>query len=379
MSGTLPAGSRWARRGAFPRVRGFAAGASDAATASLRSSVITYAAALLLSCAVPAQQRDAPLLRFLSLRPTPAPAPNAAPPGGELPLLRFIELKAHNASLAGPGEQCRVAVLAFRLESGQARDEWLAVELADSLGRKLDSFGGLAFLDAGEVRSHERRRAKREEALDDRETARLARRIGADIVVSGTVRRSGDAVSVALEARRPSTAAPPGRFRVEGLLGRLCELEARMAARLAALLGVPPSDAEMERLAACPTSSPAAFEELARARQSPDGSHARIQHLQKAVEADPGCVEARLMLGDAYYGIGATYRYVEWFNMALAEYRKAVALSPGCGEAYRGMGLVYMMNGRYDLARRALEKAVETDPDPRAARSALTRLEGMGR
>ncbi len=43
------------------------------------------------------------------------------------------------------------------------------------------------------------------------------------------------------------------------------------------------------------------------------------------------------------------------------------------------MGLVYMMNGRYDLARRALEKAVETDPDPRAARSALTRLEGMGR
>jgi tetratricopeptide (TPR) repeat protein len=285
----------------------------------------------------------------------------------------------HDASLAGPGEKCRVAVLAFRGVPGRARDDWLAVELVDSLARKLDCLGGLAFLDAGEVRSHERRRLKGEEALDDRETARLARRIGADIVVSGTVARKGDAVSVEIEAGRPSSAVPPGRIRVDGHLGRLCELEARMAARLAALLGVPPSDVDLERLAACPTSSPAAFEELARARQARDGSHARIQHLQKAVEADPGCVEARVMLGDAYYGIGATYRYVEWFNMALAEYRKAAALSPNCGEAYRGMGLVYMMNGRYDLARRALEKAVETTPDPMAARSALARLEGMGR
>ena len=73
-----------------------------------------------------------------------------------------------------------------------------------------------------------------------------------------------------------------------------------------------------------------------------------------------------------------TYQYVEWFNMALAEYRRAAELSPGSARAYRGMGLVYMMNGRYDLARRALEKAVETDPGSKASRSALARLRGMG-
>jgi Tfp pilus assembly protein PilF len=41
------------------------------------------------------------------------------------------------------------------------------------------------------------------------------------------------------------------------------------------------------------------------------------------------------------------------------------------------MGLVYMMNGRYDLARRALEKALQSDPGSRQARALRARLEGM--
>lgn len=318
-------------------------------------------------------------MRFFSLRPTPAPAPRAAPPDAGLPLLRFRDLRAHDASLARPGEKCRVALLNFRGASARSGDEWLAVELADSLLRKLHALGGIEFVPGGELRSHKREHPEGgAEALDEKETARLAHRTGADIVVSGALARKGNVVTVEMEARRPSVASRPGRVRVEGRADRLCELETRMAARLAALLGVSPSDEEMERLAGCQTSSAAAFEELAKARQAPDGSHAKIRHLQKAVEADPGCVEARLMLGDAYYGIGVTYQYVEWFNMALAEYRRAAELSPGSARAYRGMGLVYMMNGRYDLARRALEKAVETDPGSKASRSALARLKGMG-
>lgn len=329
---------------------------------------------LILSFALRAQHRDPSLLRFLSLRPTPAPSPRAA-----LPLLSFRDLRTHDASLAEPGEMCRIAVLGFRGAKARREDEWLAVELADSLARKLGTLGGLEFIDTAAVRSFERRHAKgRAAELDRGEAAALARRAEADIVVSGTLARKGGALAVDLRVMRPSTGAVSDRVRVEGRGDRICEIEARMASRIASLLGIALDDAELERLAGCPTSSPAAFEELARACQAPDGSHTKIRHLQRAVEADPGCVEARCMLGDAYYGIGVTYQYVEWFNMALAEYRKAAALSPGCARAYGGMGLVYMMNGRYDLARRALEKAVEADPGSKAARSSLARLDGMG-
>ena len=334
---------------------------------------------LILSFALPAQHRDPSLLRFFALRPTPLPSPRPAPPGGALPLLSFRDLRTHDAALTVPGERCRVAVLGFRGAPARKEDDWLAVELADSLARKLGTLGGLEFIDPAAVRSFERRHAKGRAAGPDMgQLVVLARRARAEIVVSGTLARKGDALAVELMVMRPETGAVSERVRVEGRSGRICEIEARMASRVASLLGVPPSDAEMERLAGCPTSSPAAFEELAMARQAADGSHTKIRHLQRTVDADPGCVEARCMLGDAYYGIGVTYQYVEWFNMALAEYRKAAALSPGCARAYSGMGLVYMMNGRYDLARRALEKAVESDPGSKPARSSLARLEGMG-
>ncbi len=334
------------------------------------------AVALILSCVLAAQHGGPSLIRYFSLRPTPAPP---AARDAAIPLLMFRGLRAHDAALSAPSEACRVAVLGFSASPRRKGDEWLAVELADSLARKLGAHPRLEFIDHALVRSFERRHAKGKAAgLDKRRLAMLAHAAGADILVSGTLARNGDALAVEIKAMRPATGAESEGVRVDGRMDRLCEVEARLAARFASLLGSPPDDAEMERIAECPTSSPEAFEELAMARQAAEGSHTRIRHLQRAVEADPGCVEARCMLGDAYYGIGMTYQYVEWFNMALAEYRKAAVVSPSCARAFEGLGVVYMRNGRYDLARRALEKAISLDPASKGARGSLARLEGMG-
>jgi len=144
------------------------------------------------------------------------------------------------------------------------------------------------------------------------------------------------------------------------------------------MLGVRLTDAAREQLMECPTASAAAFEEFCKGRQAPEGSHTKIQYLQRATEAAPSFAEAHYLLGNAYFGIGMTYGYVEWFNMALEEYRRAACLAPRDPRSYCAMGLIYMVNGRCDLARRSLGEALRLDPEMKLARSYLLRLESMG-
>ena len=119
-----------------------------------------------------AQHGGPSLIRYFSLRPTPAPP---AARDAAIPLLMFRGLRAHDAALSAPSEACRVAVLGFSASPRRKGDEWLAVELADSLARKLGAHPRLEFIDHALVRSFERRHAKGKAAgLDKRRLAMLA-------------------------------------------------------------------------------------------------------------------------------------------------------------------------------------------------------------
>jgi Flp pilus assembly protein TadD len=64
--------------------------------------------------------------------------------------------------------------------------------------------------------------------------------------------------------------------------------------------------------------------------------------------------------------------------MAIDEYGKAAAVAPSCAKIHCAMGVACMMSGRYDSARKSLERALEIDPYMKSAKSYLLRLETMG-
>jgi TolB-like protein len=329
-----------------------------------------------VSLVVRASPGAQPLIHFIDLR-TPLPLPQPAAPG--LPLLSFKELRAHDAAIAGGNERCRVVVARLANGGKRADAEWLSRELADSLATKLGSCSRMEFVTSDTAPSFERRLARERVGKINRgQVESLARRTGADVVVVGSYAFRDEKLIVNIQAMRPSNGAISKPFHLDGPADRVWELEGKTAAGLAEILGIRLSDAARERLMECPTASAAAFEEFCKGRQSPDGSHTKIQHLQKATEADPSFAEAHYLLGNTYFGIGMAYGYVEWFNMALEEYRRAASLAPRDPRAYCAMGLVYLVNGRCDLARRSLGDALRLDPEMKLARSYLLRLESMG-
>lgn len=76
---------------------------------------------------------------------------------------------------------------------------------------------------------------------------------------------------------------------------------------------------------------------------------------QKAVEADPKDINARVALGLAYYEAGK-------FGVAMSVFEKVVELDPKDRRGYNYLGNIYMDLGLYDEGLAAFTKLTELDP-----------------
>lgn len=336
--------------------------------------------AVIFSIVLSAPADGASPARFSNLKETRLSSRQRGDPGeNRLPLLSFKNARSSDATLVMRGEKCRVAVLKFFNTQQKSHRDWISCELADSLVRKLSVFFDMEYFDPLTIPSLKNRLAgKGEVRVSKAQIASIARRLRADLVVVGSYACAGDTICADVQAMRPSKDAVSAPLHFEGPADQICSLEEELSVSIAELLGINLSDRERAQLAECPTSSGVAFEEYCKGKQAPEGSYSKIQYFQKAIEADPGCAEARYLLGNAYCGIGMAYRYVEWFNMALDEYRKAAALAPNCAKIHCAMGVACMMSGRYGPARKSFERALEIDSGMKLARGYLLRLESMG-
>ena len=202
----------------------------------------------------------------------------------------------------------------------------------------------------------------RSQKVDSVEQARVG--LGANLVLEGSLRRSGSQVRVTYhlvdtrtrQQLRADTVTAPARdpFAVED----------RVVQSVLRSLDLELGSKDRRALEARGTSEPAAYDYYLRGRgylmeyQKAENVDSAIEVFQRALERDPNYTLAYAGLGESYWHKYQATHAAEWMTRALEACKKAAAL----GEGAICLGHVDNETGRYDQAASEFQRALGIDP-----------------
>ena len=263
---------------------------------------------------------------------------------------------------AGPAVKARgLLILPFVTTELAREDQWLGEGVAQSLMLALAHVPGLVQIERERIRQ-----LPQPEAWDEAAATSAARTLRAEVAIYGEIRHAGTDLIiqprfVELKGERVERSAlDPVMVRDGALLGRLREIPLAYVRALKA----PLSDSEAARVQkwASPTTSPSAYEAYVRGRLSwyrggQENNEAAIEHIAKAIEADPQFVAAQFALGAVHQSLGNRWK-------AAAQFRASAQLDPTYAEPYKALGDLYLTAPRrlFEEAIKAYAKAIDLRP-----------------
>ncbi|MGH7514997.1 MAG: protein kinase domain-containing protein [Gemmatimonadales bacterium] len=311
----------------------------------------------------------------------------------------------HNGGGTEPAGVTRiVAVLPFD-NLGDSADAYFADGVSDEVRSKLGKVTGLEVIARGSSLEY-RRTTKR--------PAEIARELGADYLLTGTVRweKSGGASRVRVtpelvDARPGEPARSKWGEQFDASLTDVFQVQADIATKVADALGVALADSTQRQLTAKPTENLAAYDEFLKGEAASQGmsvtdpttlrrsivfyeravaldttfaaawarlSHARSRVYQNSIPDPTLGQQARFAAERArqlkpkdplvYRAFGAYYASVHPIDLdrALAEYEEGVRLAPDNVTLLAGLATIEPSFGRWDSAATRLERAALLDP-----------------
>ncbi len=198
----------------------------------------------------------------------------------------------------------------------------------------------------------------------------VSRELGVRYVLEGSVQRASGTVRVNAQLIDATTGHHLWAERYDRDLKDLFALQDEIVQTIVTALAVKVDAVERERAMRKDTDSLEAYDYALRgweylARTTRSTNMEARQMFQRAIELDP-------RYASAYVGLGWTYRkamghgWTEFPGQALEQAhdlaQKALSLEESAS-AYRLLGYVYLPRRQYDLARRALERAIELNPN----------------
>lgn len=261
---------------------------------------------------------------------------------------------------ASEARERKVAVLPFVDMSREHDQGWLCDGLAEEILLTLRGVPGLRVVSRAAAFS------ARAAAGPTPDLGELGRRLGASVLLDGSVRQADGKVRVAVELIDVDDGAQLWAFRHEGGLGDVFALQDQIARQVAAALEV-----QFGHAASAPagTTQLRAWELYHRARRlyyrysrrAVEEARALFEH---ALGEDPAFARAWAGLADCGFFL---YLYVhrdpEALHLAREASRRALELQPALAEAHASRGMGLSLDGRHVEAERAFEEAVRLDPD----------------
>jgi tetratricopeptide (TPR) repeat protein len=240
----------------------------------------------------------------------------------------------------------------------------------------------------------------------------IARELGVQAIVEGTVARAGDRLRVTARLVDGSTDKPLWADTYDRPLKDVLAIQAEVASAIGDSIRASVTPQVRSRLTSVPSTNSAAYDLYLRgrfhlARENPEELRQGIELLERAVEADPQFAlayaelargySARLFydapgetslqerafvaieralaldpnLDTAHLARGlALWQPANHFphERAIASYRRAIALNPSADEAHHQLGMVYIHIGLLDEASREMREALRLNPSNELAR-----------
>jgi eukaryotic-like serine/threonine-protein kinase len=285
-----------------------------------------------------------------------------------------------------------VAILPFRVLGDQQSLGYVAEGLNEALFAKLFQLQGI----------HLASNAAVEKVSDKDPTEKVARALGANLIVTGLVQGSADNLRIIVNLDDVTSGKRTWSQEFSGVTKDLLTIEDQISAQLVTVLAVKPTDAEMARAAAHPTENMEAYDLYLKGRnaihtqQDVKNAKTAIGYYEDALKKDPGfalayagLAEASLVmyrenkdvfwsqkalaaaqqasslndnLPEAHFSLGNVYRRTGRTAEAVSELKRALQLAPNSDDGYRSLGQAYLALGQNDQALQALQKAIQINP-----------------
>jgi len=258
----------------------------------------------------------------------------------------------------------KLAVLPFELMSTEPDDVFLADGLLEDLIVDLARLEGLHVSSRVDVLAYRNR------AVPPRT---IARELGVDHVVLGSVRRAGARARISAQLLRAADGHVQWAERYDRTLDDLFEVQAEISKRIADALQIALRPADREALDRPPTTNTEAYELYLRARALLDigtlAENRRAQALLKqALDLDPKFARALGALAECH----ATRIFRWWLNdadgpLALQYADAALALDADLIEPYIARIYVTLFSGDREMLKASIDHVLMRNPDDAAA------------
>jgi len=205
----------------------------------------------------------------------------------------------------------------------------------------------------------------------------LAKSLGVNLVLQGTVQGSGDRLRITLDLDDVSSGRRVWAKEFPGVSQDLLTLEDQIYGDLVDALELKPSSEEMARTGVHPTENMAAYDLYLKGRnalrggKNPADTQAAIKILDSALQQDANFALAYAGLADANLLLYKETKDPIYAQKALAASQTAANLNPNLPEVHLAMGSVYSAMGRNAEAVGELQNVLKLTPNSDEASSRL--------
>jgi TolB-like protein/DNA-binding winged helix-turn-helix (wHTH) protein/Flp pilus assembly protein TadD len=257
-----------------------------------------------------------------------------------------------------------LAVLPLKNLSGDATQEYLADGMTEELTGRLSGI-------------HDLRVISRTSAMHFKDTKlpvpEIAKTLGVDAIVEGSVIRDGSRIRVHAQLIRGATDEHFWSEAYDRELRDVLSLESEVAQSIARKVEVTVTGKEHQRLTATRSVSPEVYESYLKGRFALNNSNYRragieesIRYFEGAIKKDPAFAPAYVGLASAYRRLGAVFVGVpstETRPKVISAAQKALELDPELAEAHARLADIYQEWFRWSDAEAEYKRALELKPN----------------
>jgi serine/threonine protein kinase/tetratricopeptide (TPR) repeat protein len=197
---------------------------------------------------------------------------------------------------------------------------------------------------------------------------KIARSLGANLIVQGTLQSSGDKVRIDMHLEDVADSKRLWSRQFDSTVADLFTLEDQIYNQLVAGLDVNPTNDELAAAASRPTDNTAAYDVYLRGRNSMRGDDIKsmqsaLDYFDQAVKADPKFALGYTGVADASLRMNAIKKDSLWTQKALAAAQQAEQLNDKLPEVHATLGNVYRATGKYSESEAELKRALSLAPN----------------